>query len=220
MHIPDGFLDMKTAVTTAIVSAGAISYSIKKNREVLDDRQVPMMGVAAAFIFAAQMVNFPVAGGTSGHLIGGTLAAVTFGPWAAMLIMTAVLIIQSFVFQDGGISALGGNILLMAVVAPLVGYTIYSVLVGSGESKVRVLGSVFAAGWVSTITASLVGAVLLSISNIVSIQVAVPAMVGWHTLIGLGEGLITALVVSYLTKVKPSMVRRYRIDTKESVGAQ
>lgn len=220
MHIPDGFLDVKTALTAAVISAGAISYSIKQTREVLDDRQVPMMGVAAAFIFAAQMVNFPVAGGTSGHLIGGTLAAVTFGPWAAMLIMTAVLIIQSFVFQDGGISALGGNILLMAVVAPLVGYTVYSLLVGSGESKTRVLGSIFVAGWISTIAASLVGAALLSISNIISLQVAIPAMVGWHTLIGIGEGLITVLVVSYLSKVKPSMIRRYRVDNKESVGTQ
>lgn len=220
MHIPDGFLDVKTALTAAVVSAGAISYSIKQTREVLDDRQVPMMGVAAAFIFAAQMVNFPVAGGTSGHLIGGTLAAVTFGPWAAMLIMTAVLIIQSFVFQDGGISALGGNILLMAVVAPLIGYTVYSLLVGSGESRTRVLGSIFVAGWISTVTASLVAAVMLSISNVVSIQVAIPAMVGWHTLIGIGEGLITVLVVSYLAKVKPSMIRRYRVDNKESVGVQ
>lgn len=220
MHIPDGFLDVKTAVVAAAVSAGAISYSIKQTREILDDRQIPMMGVAAAFIFAAQMVNFPVAGGTSGHLIGGTLAAVTFGPWAAMLIMTAVLIIQSFVFQDGGISALGGNILLMAVVAPLVGYYIYSLLIGSGESRVRVLGSIFVAGWVSTITVSLVCAILLSVSNVVPIQVAVPAMVGWHTLIGVGEGLVTALVISYLTKVKPSMVRRYKLDPKESVGVR
>lgn len=219
MHIPDGFLDVKTAVAAAVVSAGAISYSIKQTREVLDDRQVPMMGVAAAFIFAAQMVNFPVAGGTSGHLIGGTLAAVTFGPWAAMLIMSAVLIIQSFVFQDGGISALGGNILLMAVIAPLVGYFVYSLLVGSGENRVRVLGSTFLAGWASTVAASLVCAFLLAISNTVSIQVVVPAMVGWHTLIGIGEGLITALVISYLTKVKPGMVRRYSADTKESAGA-
>ncbi len=220
MHIPDGFLDMKTAVSAAVLSAGAISYSIKQTREILDDRQVPMMGVAAAFIFAAQMVNFPVAGGTSGHLIGGTLAAVTFGPWVAMLIMTSVLIIQSFVFQDGGISALGGNILLMAVIAPLVGYIVYSLLVGSGESRIRVLGSICVAGWISTVTTSLVAAVMLSISNVVPIQVAIPAMVGWHTLIGIGEGLITALVISYLTKVKPGMVRRYKVDSKESVGAQ
>lgn len=221
MHIPDGFLDVKTAVTAAALSAGAIGYSIKQTREVLDDKQVPMMGVAAAFIFAAQMVNFPVAGGTSGHLIGGTLAAVTFGPWAAMLIMSAVLIIQSFVFQDGGVSALGGNILLMAVVAPSVGYSIYSLLTRSGSkpNRARILASTFLAGWVSTVTASLVCAVLLAASNTVSIQVAIPAMVGWHTLIGIGEGSITALVVSYLTKVKPGMVRRYSVNGKESVGA-
>lgn len=216
MHIPDGFLDIKTATAAAVISAGAVSYAIKQTREALDDRQVPMMGVAASFIFAAQMVNFPVAGGTSGHLIGGTLAAVTFGPWAAMLIMSAVLIIQSFVFQDGGISALGGNILLMAVVAPLVGYFVYNLLSGSGENRKRVVGSTFIAGWISTVTASLVCALLLALSNTVAIGLAVPAMVGWHTLIGIGEGLITALVISYLTKVKPGLVKKYG-SMKESV---
>lgn len=218
MHIPDGFLDLKTALSAAVVSAGALSYSIKQTREVLDDRQAPMMGVAAAFIFAAQMVNFPVAGGTSGHLIGGTLAAVTFGPWPAMLIMTAVLIIQAFVFQDGGISALGGNILLMGVVAPLVGYAVYSILAGNGENRMRLILSTFAAGWLSTLTASVLCAVLLASSGTVSLQVAIPAMAGWHALIGIGEGLITALVISYLTKVKPSMVRRCRIKSSESAG--
>lgn len=220
MHIPDGFLDIKTAAAAAVVSAGAISYALKRTREVLDDRQVPMMGVAASFIFAAQMVNFPVAGGTSGHLIGGTLAAITFGPWAAMLIMTAVLIIQGFVFQDGGISALGGNILLMAVVAPLAGYFVYSLLIGSGENRRRVAGSTFVAGWISTIAASLVCAVLLALSDTVAIGLAVPAMVGWHTLIGIGEGLITSLVISYLVKVKPSLVQKYVPGVKESAGLQ
>ena len=176
-----------------------------------------MMGVAAAFIFAAQMVNFPVVGGTSGHLTGGTLAAITFGPWAAMLIMTAVLIIQSFVFQDGGISALGGNILIMAVTAPLIGYLVYTLLSGSGESRVRVLGSTFFAGWLSTVAASLVGAVLLAVSDVVSLKVAVTAMVGWHTFIGLGEGLITALVIFYLIKVKPGMVRGYSFEGKKGI---
>jgi len=221
MHIPDGFLDVKTAVSTAVISAGVIRYAIKQTGEVLDDRQIPMMGVAAAFVFAAQMVNFPVAGGTSGHLIGGTLAAVTFGPWPAVLIMSAVLIIQGFVFQDGGISTMGGNILLMAVIAPLVGYYIYALLVGSGQSRVKVLGSTFLAGWISTVVASFACAGLLAFSHIVDLQVAVLAMVGWHTLIGIGEGLITALVISYLLKVKPSMVRKYQTidqEKKESAG--
>jgi cobalt/nickel transport system permease protein len=210
LHIPDGFLDPKTAVAAAVLSAGALGYAVKQTKEVLDDRQVPLMGVAAAFIFAAQMVNFPVAAGTSGHLIGGTLAAVTFGPWPAVLIMSAVLIIQCFVFQDGGLSALGGNILLMAVIAPLVGYLFYSLLAGAGESRLRVLGSTFLAGWLSTITASFVCALMLAAANMVALKTALVAMVGWHTLIGLGEGLITALVVSYLLKVKPALVRGYQ----------
>lgn len=219
MHIPDGFLDMRTALSTAVLSAGAVSYAIKATRKELDDRQVPMMGVASAFIFAAQMVNFPVAGGTSGHLIGGTLAAITFGPWAAMLIMTSVLIIQSFVFQDGGISALGANILIMGVLSPLIGYSVYTLFSGKSANRIRVLISTFAAGWVSTFTASLACAVLLAASGILPIRVAIPAMAGWHALIGIGEGLITALVISYLTRVKPSMVRRYHTVAEESAGA-
>lgn len=212
MHIPDGFLDVKTAVATAVISGGAIAYSVRQTKEVLNERQVPMMGVMSAFIFAAQMVNFPIAGGTSGHLIGATLAAVTFGPWAAMLILTSVLLIQGFVFQDGGISALGANILVMAVVASLVGYGVYTILAGSGAGRTRVLLSTFLAGWSSTFTASLVCTGLLSVSGTVPFNIALPAMAGWHALIGIGEGLITACVIAYLTWVKPSMVRKYSPD--------
>lgn len=209
MHIPDGFLDVKTAISSAVISAGAIGYSIKQTKNTLNERQVPMLGVMAAFIFAAQMVNFPIAGGTSGHLIGATLASITFGPWASILIMTSVLLIQGFVFQDGGISALGGNILLMAVVASLVGYGVYKLLAGTQASRTRILISTFIAGWTSTFTASLAATLLISISGTVPLNIAFPAMAGWHSLIGIGEGLITSFVVAYLAKVKPDMVKHY-----------
>lgn len=209
MHIPDGFLDAKTAIGSAVISAGAIAYSIKKTKDTLNERQVPMMGVIAAFIFAAQMVNFPVAGGTSGHLVGATLASIAFGPWASILIITAVLIIQGFVFQDGGISALGGNVLLMGVVASLVGYGLYKLLAGKQAGKIRVMVSAFIAGWASTFSAAVVCTLLVSLSGTVPFKVALPAMAGWHSLIGIGEGLITAFIVAYLTKVKPAMVSNY-----------
>lgn len=209
MHIPDGFLDAKTAISTAVISAGALGYAVKKTKEELSERQVPMMGVMAAFIFAAQMVNFPIAGGTSGHLVGATLASIAFGPWASMLILTSVLLIQGFVFQDGGISALGGNVLLMGVVASLIGYAVYKALVGSQANRNRVIISTFLAGWASTFSAALGCTILIVVSGTVPLKVAFPAMAGWHVLIGIGEGLITALVVAYLTKVKPDMVSNY-----------
>jgi len=212
LHIPDGFLDAKTAISAAVISAGAVGYSVKKTKERLNERQVPMMGVMAAFIFAAQMVNFPIAGGTSGHLVGATLAAITFGPWASILIITSVLLIQGFVFQDGGISALGGNVLLMAVVGSLVGYGVYKLLTGSRANRTRVLISTFIAGWASTFAASLMCTILISVSGTVPFKIALPAMAGWHALIGIGEGLITAFVVGYLTKVQPHMVDGYVSD--------
>lgn len=130
MHIPDGFLDTKTWVAADALSVGAIGYSIKKSREELEERQVPKLGIVAAFIFAAQMINFPVAGGTSGHLLGAALAAILMGPWSACLIISTVLVIQCLVFQDGGITALGGNIFNMAVLGVLTAFLTYRVLSG------------------------------------------------------------------------------------------
>ncbi|MDS1029373.1 energy-coupling factor ABC transporter permease [Bacillota bacterium LX-D] len=206
MHIPDGFLDAKTWISTAVLSGGTLSYGIAKTKQVLNERQVPKMGVMAAFIFAAQMINFPVAGGTSGHLIGGALAAITLGPWSASLIMATVLIIQCLFFQDGGLTALGANIFIMGIVAPFVGYSVYKIIVGNSQAKGRVFIGTFLAGWSSTFIASLVCTFLIVISNTVPLKVALPAMAGWHALIGIGEGIITAIVISYLSKVRADLV--------------
>jgi cobalt/nickel transport system permease protein len=206
MHIPDGFLDAKTCIATAVVSAGALGYAVTRTKQVLSERQVPRMGVMAAFIFAAQMINFPVAGGTSGHLIGGALAAITMGPWAATLIISSVLIIQCLFFQDGGLTALGANIFVMGVVASFVAHYIYKWIAGNTEQRGRVMAGTFVAGWTSTFTASLVCSVLLAVSGTVPLNVALTAMAGWHALIGIGEGLITAVVIGYLTQVKSELI--------------
>jgi len=206
MHIPDGFLDVKTWTTAAAVSAGILGYAITKTKDALNERQVPRMGVMAAFIFAAQMVNFPVAGGTSGHLVGGALAAITMGPWSASLIIATVLIIQCLFFQDGGLTALGANILLMGIVAPFVAHWIYKTLVGDSQDRSRILIGTFVAGWISTFTAALTCTFLIVVSGTVPLNVALPAMAGWHALIGIGEGLITAAVIGYLTQVKSELV--------------
>lgn len=201
MHIPDGFLDVKTWVSTYALSAGAFGYSIKKSREVLNDRQIPKLGIIAAFIFAAQMVNFPIAGGTSGHLLGAALALILLGPFNGCLIISTVLIIQCIVFQDGGLTALGANIFNMAVVGIITAYLVYSLLSkilpgGTGRNI-----SIFLSSWTSVVMASFAVTVELATSNTISFGVAFPAMIGVHMLIGIGEGLITVVVVNLVEKV-------------------
>ncbi len=203
MHIPDGFLDTKTWASAYAVTGVSLAYSVKKVKQTLNDRLVPKMGVMAAFIFAAQMVNFPVfvIPGVSGHLLGAALAAITLGPWAATLIMSTVVTIQCFFFQDGGVTALGANILLMGVVAPWVAYLLYKVIAGKSTGKSRLTVAYFVSAWTSTFLASIVCTVLLAASGLVQFKVGLPAMAGLHALIGVGEGTITALVLSYLSQV-------------------
>ncbi|WP_418790671.1 energy-coupling factor ABC transporter permease [Phosphitispora sp. TUW77] len=206
MHIPDGFLDTKMIAATVATSVPLIGVAVSKTRSVFDDRQIPKMSVMAAFIFAAQMVNFPIAGGTSGHLLGAALAAILLGPWSAVLIMTTVLIIQCLVFLDGGLTALGGNILLMGIVAPWVGWWVYKLVAGNSTDRTRTLGATFLASWVSTVAASVAGTLLIVFSGYIALNIALPAMLGWHMLIGIGEGLITSVVVAYLAQVKSELV--------------
>lgn len=200
MHIPDGFVDLKTGVTTAVVSAAALAVAVKKSRETGDQKQVPLMGVMAAFIFAAQMVNFPVAGGTSGHLLGAALATYLLGPWSGMLVMSTVVIIQALFFQDGGVTALGSNLLNMAVLGSLVSYFIFRLL-GNGK-KVPVFVSALLAGAASVLVAATACSLELAFSGTVPLKVVLPAMLGWHVLIGTGEGLITGAILAYLTKTQ------------------
>jgi len=201
LHIPDGFLDAKTWVTTAAVSAGALSYGVKKTREVLADRQVPLMGALSAFIFAAQMVNFPIIGGTSGHLIGATLAAVFFGPWVAMIMMATIVGLQCLVFLDGGLTVLGANILNIAIIAPFSGYFVYRGINRAFSGERAHSAAVFAASWVSVMLASAAAALELAISGTAPLLLVLTAMLGWHLLIGLGEGAITVVAVKYVSKV-------------------
>ncbi|WP_028609582.1 energy-coupling factor ABC transporter permease [Paenibacillus harenae] len=197
MHIPDGFLDAKTWITTSVIGAAAVAYSLQKTKLAVDSKQVPKVALIGSFIFAAQMLNFPIAGATSGHFLGGTLASILFGPWIGSIVMTAVLIIQAFVFQDGGITVLGANILCTAFIGSFTGYGIYKagmkLLTGRGRSVIT-----FAAAWFSIVAASAGVALLLAWSGTFEPGTALKAMVGWHMLIGLGEGLITTLVAGYL----------------------
>ncbi len=207
MHIPDGFVSTGTAAATWLASAGSIGYAVRRVNRELHERQVPLMGVTAAFIFAAQMMNFTIAGGTSGHLLGGALAAILLGPWAAMLVLTSVLAVQALLFQDGGLLALGANVFNMAVVGVLVGWVAYTALRRLlGESSRAMLFGGFAAAWLSVFVASLVAAAELAISGTSPWAVALPAMGLVHALIGVGEGLITVGVLAFLRAARPDLL--------------
>ena len=212
MHIPDGFLNVATVATTYAVSAGSVSYAVRAANKKLREKHVPLMGVLAAFIFAAQMLNFPVAGGTSGHLIGAALAAILLGPWAAVLIMSCVLLAQSLIFQDGGLLALGANIFNMGIIASFSGYYLYRLafaLLGEGR-KGRMIGG-FIGAWGSVFLASIVCAIELAVSGASPMAVVLPAMAGFHALIGIGEGLITGAALSMVLATRADLLQLQKI---------
>ena len=206
MHIPDGFLSLPVYSGFWAAAIGFLGASLKKTRESLGERFIPLMAVSASFIFAAQMLNFPVLGGTSGHLIGGVLAAVLLGPYAGIIVLALVLIIQCFVFQDGGITALGANIFNMAVVGAGLGYLIYDFIRRRMPGRRWRLAGVFIASWLSVIAASAVCALQLALSGTAPFHIVFGSMVFVHVFIGLGEGLITSLVVSFILKVRPDLL--------------
>lgn len=206
MHIPDGFIDLKTAATTAALSVAGVGVALRQVRRELPPRRVPLLGLAAAFLFAAQMLNFPVAGGTSGHLIGGVLVAALLGPNAAAVVVSTVLIVQCFLFQDGGVVALGANIFNMALVGAVGGNAIYRAVRGAMPGSRGQVTAVAFAGWASTVLASISCAGQLAWSGLVNWSAAFTAMAGVHLLIGIGEGLISALVLAAIQRTRPEMV--------------
>jgi len=201
MHIPDGFLSSPASIGAAVVSVGSLAAAVRKKMADGElEQQIPKMAVLSAFIFAAQMINFPVAGGTSGHLLGGALAAILLGWPTAMLVMTTVVIIQCLGFYDGGLWVLGANLLNMAVLAPLVGYGVYRVINSWSGGRVESL-AIILAGWLSVLTAAFAATVEISLfSNTVPFNLAFPAMMFWHFFIGIGEGLISMAVVSFVRR--------------------
>ena len=207
MHMPDGFLSTETAIGACIVSAGAVGYAVTRARRALDERSSLLMGISAAFIFAAQMLNFPVAGGTSGHLLGGALAAILLGPWVGALVLTAVLVVQALLFQDGGLLALGANVLNMAVIGVFTGWAVYRVfLVVAGSRRWGLTVGGFVAAWLSVVVASAAAALELAVSGTLPVGVALPAITLVHMLIGIGEGIITVAVLLFLQAARPDLL--------------
>ncbi|NMF28184.1 cobalt/nickel transport system permease protein [Cellulosimicrobium aquatile] len=206
MHVPDHFLDDPTSATTAVVSLAAVGYAAYRAREDLTPRRVALTAATTGFVFAVQMLNYPVAAGTSGHLMGGALAAALVGPWLGVLSVTAVLLVQALVFADGGLTALGTNVLLMAVVGTLVGWAVTRGVLRATRGR----GAAAAAGagaLVSVPVSAAVFAGLFAVGGTVPVPVGelVGQMLGVHLLVGLGEALITAGVVGLVLAVAPGV---------------
>ena len=209
LHIPDGFVSAPVAAGGWVVAAGLIVLAARRADRNLDERAIPLMGVAAAFIFAAQMVNFPVAGGTSGHLLGGALAAILLGPWVAIIVMTAVVALQALLFQDGGLAALGVNVLNMGVLTVLVSWALYRGLAPLARLHAALPAvAAFAAAWLSVEAAAVATALQLAASGTSPLEVALPAMVGVHALIGIGEALITLGALGLVRAARPDLLPR------------
>src|SRR5512139_407838 len=208
MHIPDGFLSGPVLAVCWAISLIVIAYAFIRVKRDMDERKVPLMGVVAAAIFAGQMLNFPVAAGTSGHLLGAALATILLGPWAAVLVMAIVVGAQALIFQDGGIVALGANLFNMAVIGVFVSYTVYrSVQRIARGLKWGIFVGGFLAAWTSIFIAALAAALELAFSGTSPANLAVPAMALVHSVIGLGEGLITVGALAFVYAVRPDLVK-------------
>jgi cobalt/nickel transport system permease protein len=203
MHIPDAFLSITVAVVCWIITASVLAIALRRINATLNERRVPLMGIMAAFIFAAQMINFPVAAGTSGHLLGGALAAILLGPWAAMLVMTSVMAVQGLLFQDGGLLAMGANILNMGLITAAIGYGLYQPF-RNHKRDLRLVVAGFAA-WLSVMGGALFTSLQLWLSGTAKLGLVVPAMLAVHALIGLGEAAITVTALAFIFRLRPDL---------------
>ncbi|GEP38937.1 hypothetical protein NPS01_26000 [Nocardioides psychrotolerans] len=213
MHVPDGFLDAPTSVATAVVAAGGVAFALRKARTELDDRTAPMAGLVAAFIFAGQMINFPVGAGTSGHLLGGALAAVLVGPWTGALCISVVLLVQALFMADGGITALGTNIVLMALVGCFTGYLVFRLVAAVLPKRLSSIAPAAAIGALLSVpVAAAVFTLLFAVGGTAPVDASdvLVAMLGWHTVIGIGEAVVTGLVVASVVAVRPDLVHGAR----------
>jgi cobalt/nickel transport system permease protein len=223
VHVPDGFLDAPTSAATAAVAAGGVALALRGARRELDERTAPLAGLTAAFVFAVQMVNFPVGAGTSGHLMGGLLTAVLVGPWTAVLCMTVVLIVQALLFADGGLTALGTNVTLLGLVAVAVGWGAFRLLARLlPTSRGGVLTAAGVGAFLSVPAAALVFVGLFAVGGVADVPVGTvaAAMGGVHVLIGLGEAAITVAVVGAVLAVRPDLVYGARALRRSTLLAE
>src|SRR3954468_4683808 len=208
MHIPDGFLTTEVALACAVPAAACVGIGLKRANVELEERRGRVLRVTAAFIFAAQMLNFPVAGGTSGHFLGASLAAILLGPWLACLVRVVVIGVQACVFADGGITALGANILNMGVIgALLVGGLMLLARNVAGRGRTPLLAVAGVGAWLAVMAGAAATSFELALSGTVPLGTVLPAMLGVHTLIGVGEAVVTVAAVGAVLTTRADLVR-------------
>lgn len=208
LHAADGFFSVPVSIAFWAITALALAISLQRASARLDDRAIPLMGVMAAFIFAGQMFNFQIPGGTSGHLLGGVLAAILLGPYAGTVVLACVIAVQAIVFQDGGLVVLGANIFNMGIIGTMGGYWVYRAIAGAlgGEEKGRLPAAAVAA-WLSVVVAAIVVSFQLALSDTTSLATALVAMVGWHVLIGIGEAIITVGALAFIQTARADLLQ-------------
>ncbi len=206
MHIPDGFLDAKTWISMSVITTAIIGWSLKKTNESIGEKQVPLMGISAAFIFAAQMLNFPIAGGTSGHFLGGCLAALLLGPYAGLIVMSLVFIVQCFLFQDGGLTALGANIFNAGVAGGMLSYVLLRLFGKVLKGNTGFYVSTFIVAFLSVLSAAVMASLQLAFSGTYPLDKVLVAMTSVHALIGIGEAIITIGIISLVRSVRPDLI--------------
>jgi len=211
MHIPDGFLSTEIWVLMYALTLVVLAYATKKVNKKLGDKHVPLMGVLAAFVFAAQMLNVPIAAGTSGHMLGGVLIAVFIGPYAASLVMASIFFVQSVFFQDGGLTALGANIFNMGLIGAVLGYFIYVAVRKALKGHRGRFIALGISAWLAVVLAAIATTIELAFSGTVDLALALPAMVSVHAIIGVVEALITVAVVAFVLKTRPDLLELEKI---------
>ncbi|HQH70977.1 MAG TPA: energy-coupling factor ABC transporter permease [bacterium] len=214
MHLPDGLLSTPVWLACDVLAAGALYAATRNSQRHFEEKTVPLTGIMCAFVFAAQMINFPVAGGTSGHLLGGVLAAVFLGPWLGCLVISLVLIVQCFLFQDGGVAVLGANILNMAVIGTGLGYLVFALGKNVWPTRQGYLASVALGSWLSVMASAAACAFEIGISGTYPTGLTLKAMLSVHALIGIGEAVITGFIVTTMLVLRSDLVTTYPAELK------
>jgi len=212
MHVPDGFMNVTMSAATGVISFGTLWAYIRSAKDLIADKFIALTGMMSALIFVLQMINFPIAAGTSGHLLGGALAVIVLGPRLGLICQSVVVIIQSLLFADGGLSALGVNVLNMAIVTSATSWFIVKYWIKFiGKNKTSIVSVSVLAGILSVVFSSIAFTIQYAIGGTISIPVGTVllAMVTTHFIIGFGEGIITALIITLLIRVRPDLIYAY-----------
>ena len=212
MHIPDGFMSPPVWGTLDLVSGSFLVYGLRLVGQRVEEKAIPLMGILSAFVFAAQMINLPIGGGVSAHFLGGALVGILLGPWSGMIVMSVVLVVQCFLFQDGGLAALGANIFNMAIVGSLVAYGLARALLAmTSRGKRALFWCGFAASWLTIVLSALCCASYLSLSHVVPWSFSLSLIGGVHAVLGILEGLVTGTVLVSIARIRPDLLERPKV---------